>query len=252
MTRSIFARRFRQRWIPLLAIAAFGLATAGPATATTVFFDGPVNADGLTLGISETQALSSGVPILSIPDGDLPPLQTIEELQLGVSSLLDQSSVSPEILISGQPATASSDWTVTNQSADDLIGDLYLAVLLHQPYMAQDVLGNTLPVDYDPADLVGLDLRPEDGWVIIKHSGSLGDLYFPSIDLGSVLAGDTASFLMRYDLKEAITALAEGGVELQLPQLQVMGTFLPIPEPSTALLVATGLGGLVWMGRRRS
>ena len=57
---------------------------------------------------------------------------------------------------------------------------------------------------------------------------------------------------MRYDLKEAITALAEGGVELQLPQLQVMGTFLPIPEPSTALLVATGLGGLVWMGRRRS
>jgi hypothetical protein len=200
----------------------------------------------------ETQALSSGIPILSIPDGDLPPLETIEDLQLGVSSLLDQSSVMPELLISGQPATGESDWTVTNQSADDLIGDVFLAVLLHQPYLATDVLGNTFPVDYDPADLVGLDLRPEDGWVIIKHTGSLGDLYFPAIDLGSILAGDSTSFRMRYDLVEAITGLADGGVELQLPQLQVMGTFLPIPEPSTMMLVATGLGGLVWMGRRRS
>jgi len=259
MTRSIFARRFLQRCTPLLAISALGLTVAGSAAATTLVFDGPTNAglvppdQVVALGVSETSATGSGLTILSIPDGDLPPLETIESLELGVTNLLDQSSVAPPILISGEPATASSDWKVENQSTGDLIGDLYLVIITELPFMGQNVFGDPFTVDYDPAD-VGLDLRPEEGWVIVKSfSTSLGtDLYFPAISLGSVLAGDSASFLMRYDLAAAQTSLVEGGVELQVPKLQVMGTFLPIPEPSTALLVATGLGGLVWMGRRRS
>jgi len=258
MTRSISARRLLQGWMPLLAVAALGLATAGPAAAVTLVFDGPTNAglvppdEVVALGVSEASATGSGLTILSIPDGDLPPLETIESLELGVSNLLDQSSVSPSMPISGQPASASSSWSVANQSADDLIGDLYLVIITELPFMGQTATGDPFTVDYDPAD-VGLDLRPEEGWVIVNSfSTSLGiDLFFPAISLGSVLAGDSALFLMHYELAAAQTALVDGGIELQLPKLQVMGTFLPIPEPSTALLVATGLGGLVWLGRRR-
>ena len=212
-------------------------------------FDGPTNAglvppdEVVALGVSETSATGSGLDILSIPDGDLPPLEIIDDglgLELGVSSLLDQSSVSPSMPIAGQPASASSNWTVENQSADDLddlIADLYLVIVTELPFMGEDVSGNPFTVDYDPAD-VGLDLRSEEGWVIVKSfSASLGtDLFFPAISLGSVLAGDSASFLMRYELAAAKTAVVgpdPGGIELQLPKLQVYGTFLPIPEPST-------------------
>jgi len=222
----------------VLAVAALVVAGSGRAApiTETLFFAGP---DGF--GVSESDALGSGLDIRSAP---------LEALSgFAVEQDLDRFSI--DLLPVGQ---ASSDWTVTNQRGEDLIGDVYL--LFVRPMDNEVDTGfNTVLVDYDPAD-VGLTLSSGAGgpdWVLLEgFDPVLGNLYYPAVSLGSLLDGATSeAFEVNYVLENPEIFLnASARFDLGLPGFQVGTAFVPIPEPSTGLLVVGGLAALA-LGRRR-
>ena len=72
--------------------------------------------------------------------------------------------------------------------------------------------------------------------------------------LGLIGVGETVGLDMPYYLQNVgpdQLFLDGEGNNVVLPTLNLMTVFTPIPEPSTGLLVALGLGGLVFAGKRR-
>jgi hypothetical protein len=79
-------------------------------------------------------------------------------------------------------------------------------------------------------------------------------LYFPTLSLGELAMGGITDVSVNFLLTDPVTfASLEGPVPvtLMLPQLLFDGAFIPVPEPATGLMLAMGLGGLAWSGRRR-
>ena len=73
----------------------------------------------------------------------------------------------------------------------------------------------------------------------------------PDLDLGLIAVGESVPFDMPYYLENPIAYLDGGGFNVVLPTLQLMSVFIPIPEPGTGLMVALGLAGLAFAGKRR-
>lgn len=237
--------RFHPRCAVRLALALAVLLAAVPAVpglaapiTATLHFEGP---DGF--GVAEAEALASGLPILSIP--------LVQATGLDVQRDLDLASFRY-----GPPTTVTSDWSVTNGVGRDLIGDLYL--VFAKPLASELDLGNrTETVDYDPAD-VGLTLRNGAGgldWVLLQaFDPGVGNVYYPAVSLDSLVDEATSElFGVRYVIDDPVAFLDSTGIYRPgLPAWQLLAAFTPVPEPSTALLVAGGLAGLALSRRRRS
>jgi hypothetical protein len=110
--------------------------------------------------------------------------------------------------------------------------------------------------DYDPTT-VGVNLTEE--WVMISFFDSELDqtLYFPSISLDSLALQETTTVPIEFVLTEPAWTLGvvdgEFGAILMLPQMLVDGAFVPVPEPSTGVMISLGLCVLAWRsGSRRS
>lgn len=80
---------------------------------------------------------------------------------------------------------------------------------------------------------------------IAKHGY---DFYFGAIDLGPLKPGDSTSFIVRYVVLEEMPIVNN---DIVMPPLASLGLGLTVPEPSTVLLLACGLSGLVFLTRSR-
>ena len=234
--------------------AALWLATSAAAVpiTTTVQWDGQTDnpliiGDAQGFGVTEATALASGLPILV-------PGMLAQATGLEIGQTLDPFSI-----LTGPPGEATSSWTVTNNTGIDLIGDVYL-VFAKPIENTITVAGMDVDIEYDPSD-VGLTLENGTGgddWVLIEAFDTdgvdpdYGTLYYPAVSLGSLLIGDTSdAFSVRYVLDNPQVFLDTQGFELGIPRWQILAAFTPIPEPSTALLVALGLGAFALVRRRR-
>lgn len=218
--------------IPLLlaALLLAGSASAVPIT-ETVRYNGPSG-----FGLSEADALASALPKISS--------QGLQQLE-GV----DPSVLSPvRNVVIGPPATATEDWLLTNNGGGDLVGDV---LLVFATPLENDAVSP--PAVYQP-DEVSLMLQNGAGgpdWFLIEaFDDGLGTLHYPAVSVGSLANGASSGFSLDYVLDDPHVVFGPGGETLVLPKWQVFPLFRPVPEPSTALLVAGCVAGLV-LGRRR-
>ena len=217
----------------LLALAAPG--SAGSIATAEIRFDG---ASGF--GVSQQTALASGAPIL-----------TRDSVALA-TDLETTRNVNEGSLVTGPPATVTSLWNVTNQTGQDLFGSLYLVFARPLP--------STISVDGQPQDVTYLPehvgLRLQSPWVIfeVDFDPNADPVYYPAVLLGSLGDGQTTAdpFAVNYILDDPQIFLDADGFELGLPTWQILSVFIPIPEPSTVLLLGAGLAALGVRRRLRS
>jgi PEP-CTERM motif len=238
------------------------LATApAQAGSITVFWDDP-NFNGY--GVSEATAQSAnaaGIPIVSIPriEGNVP------STGLAVTNSLDVGSrVIPVPFDSGEPATVTSNWSATNNSAlngpTDPIPDNLFLVFANPGPSTITINGQPQNVAYDPAD-VGLSLSFDEAgladWVLLQvPSNPLVPtsipVYYPAVSLGTLPAGSNLPFQLFYTLDNPQVFTEPINVELGMPQWNLFFASTVIPEPSTGLLLLLGVGALAATRRERA
>jgi len=234
----------------LLTLVA--LAIAGPASALPVMFTGEQNSAGRPLGTSAAEALggaamAAGLMSTSILASELDLLGTHG---LSVTNELTMNLPSPPI----GALSATSNWTLSNDGV--IGGQAFLVVASFSP---TDIIinGNLEQIDY-AFPTVGLDIdgSGDKPWGFFEVdrtelNAQADPIYLMMIDLGMVDVGETVAFDMPYYLEAPQSFLGANGVDVVLPKLELMTVFVPIPEPSTGLLMGLGLGGLVLAGKRR-
>src|SRR5206468_11635907 len=105
-------------------------------------------------------------------------------------------------------------------------------------------------VTYDPSN-VGLTLGAN--WVILKLDAAGIPVYYPAVTLGTLPNGAAAAFPLFYTLKDPQVFNQPFNDDLGMPAWTLLFlTGTPIPEPSTGLLVATGLLGIARLRRQHS
>jgi hypothetical protein len=226
-------------------VLLLALAWSGPARAIAIpiFFTG----DGGFV-VSASDAASSGLPMKT---ADF--VGSIDGTLAVVGRTLDQTTVVPLPPTAPSGNRATSAWTVRNASTADLDGDVYLLFLTSDPF---DVPGTspTQTISYADAN-VGFMIDPADGWLLIAvdvpaGAGGTDTFYYPAIELGSLAPQELAEvFDLNYVVNEALQDAPLN--RFYLPKLRLGLGFTPIPEPTTAALLALGLVGLAVQGHRR-
>ena len=231
-----------------LLLSAWVGSLGSSASAAPIFFTGPTTPGGFVLGVSEADAFDSGLDILSRDQGDY---ESVARTDLTI----DNSTVAGSVFSTPEAALATQDYAVTNDSGPDPTDPrdtLYLVFVS----MSSAVVGDDV-VDYDPTT-VGVNLTDE--WVMISFFdpdvGPEGqDLYFPAISLDTLALQETTTVPIEFVLTEPVWTLGvvdgELGAILMLPQMLVDGAFVPIPEPSTGVMISLGLCVLAWRSRSR-
>jgi hypothetical protein len=210
-----------------------GVATPAAATPVTLFFDGSSG-----FGVAKADALASGLPIEE-------PKYVVDAA--GILRVIDQavqlSSIDPFPPIAASANSATSLWTVENESSYDLLGDAYVLFVKTTPYS----IGGEV-VEY-ASSAVGLSIDPDLGWVLIHTNTGPGlDYYFPAMSLGSLAPGEVADpFAVNFVID---TPTQQVGNTFVLPQFQTGLGFEPIPEPTAGVLMGFGLALLAATRRR--
>lgn len=207
-----------------------GAPPAALATPVDLWFDGPTFGGTLHIGVAEDAALASG---LSLYDETLQDPAGILEV---ISQVLDTSSIDwPVPPKFAAPVRATSDWTAEAQIPLD--GNVFL------------IFVTTTDTEY--LGLAGLEVDPDDGWVLVRSQMAGQDVYFPAVDLGPMTtAGATAQTQIHY-LTATGLKWDPVGSQYLLPQLMAAVTTMPVsvPEPGSAALLLLG-AGLVLRRRR--
>lgn len=234
----------------LLAVAALGI--AAPAAAVPITFTGEVNSISMRPnGTSEMDALASGLPITTIDVSALEPFGTNG---LTVSNGLTMSFGTDPV---PNPLTVTSTWTLTNNGP--IAGTVQLVFQTFLP-TDPDGMGPQPEFDYPDFETVGFDIdgvadpmNPNDlpwGLFEVERPGQ-EPLYLFFVEIGFLDAGESVDFEVPYYLAEPKGYLDQDNFQVVLPTLNLREVFVPIPEPSTALMLALGLAGLAFAGRRR-
>jgi hypothetical protein len=209
-----------------LAVAAALLLSAGPAAAFPVVFNGPSG-----FGVSAATATSvsaAGFPIIEgatiFPANDF-------SLVIPAPDVLSHNIQShPSV---SNPTTAQSRWSVTDGGEVGL-DEAWLVFLT--------------PLTYTPSK-VGIDLQPGGHWALVDVPVGKTDYFYPAVFLGDVDVDATVTFLMNHIVGEALT---QQGSTLVLPQYSVgLLEGVPLPEASTLVFLATGLGLAAALRRRK-
>lgn len=188
---------------------------AGDASAFPVVFDGPAG-----YGVSAATASSVSGAGFGVIDDVL--VYNADHFGLVIPApdvLSSHIQSNPSV---SNPTTAQSRWSVTNGGEGNL-DDAWLVFFT--------------PLTYTD-DKVGIDLQPGT-WALVQVFAGEDAYFYPAVFLGDVAADATVTFLMNHIVGEQLTQV---GSTLVLPQYSVgMFTGVPVPEPSTFVLLAAGL-----------
>lgn len=229
--------------------------TAAPASAAsfTVFWDrAAFSSFAAGFGVSPTTAQAAqlaGIPIVQAPG--LTPWNP--ETLVVVNDEVESSLVLPAPLGSA-PATIASNWTALNETGlNEGVLNQNLYLVYKRPITNDE---QSPAVTYDPAD-VGLTLSSGTGgldWVILQVPSNPFDpgsipVYYPAVSLGILADGATAAYPVFYTLDNPQVFSRATNFELGMPKWSLSFLAVPIPEPSTGLLLFAGLLGIA-AGRR--
>ena len=235
-------RNLRRMRTSILALATMVVAlSSGVANASYVAFDPISGFDNSSLGLSaDYQIPTAGDWLGAGVDGTNGIF--IEEVQCLKQMMIDDCAATLPAGTDGYFSQVT--WTLSNTSGMSGPGLLFISGL--------NSFDPMLSASYDPADIKiqmqasttdsdGLDSTPMDFEIASYSVGSTGYFY---------LAYKVENFTRKLHFTYKVDALQlDGGT----PQLFVNSAFnfANVPEPSTGLLVSTGLLGLSVFGRRR-
>jgi len=233
--------RERARWPAVWAIALIasaGIAASGPAAATpscigtqcSVFFTGP-GGFGITQSDADFLRNELGIPQFLI--GSVASLN--ETLSVDSVDFNQNEDLTPYPPTATGTSFAETAWTVQNVSGDPLTGDLFFvfASVINQ----FEFEGAT--IDYGD-DEVALIIPEGQAWEIVRTESGF---YYPAVRIASLPTGGLADAF-------PVEIRIDGGLETSTPNRYVLPQFLmgsafrPIPEPSSALLLALGLAAI--------
>ena len=232
--------------------AAFAPAPARAAS-ITVFWDRADFGFGAGYGVSvdtKDDAQNAGIPILPVTSLIGKPAPIV------IGQTLDESTLNPPYPVGAGPATITSDWTATNTGYSDGSTTLNRYLVFERPITNTiDVNGQPQDVAYAPAD-VGLTLSNDGSgsgvdWVILALPVAGGNtLYYPAVSLGTLLVGSSSvDFPLLYTLHNPQVFQENFNYELGMPKWSLDFASIPIPEPSSGVLMIVGL--LTIAGGRR-
>lgn len=240
-----------------LAVAWWlGIAATAHAVQIVVPYDNPA-IGGFPAGFGTTEANADAAVTAGIDLRNVNVLGQATDFSIPQPDLISRSSLDDPTV------DVQLEWEVTNDSGADKLGTVLL--VFGRPFGYErdvDGDGDLETIVYDPKD-VGITLRTDEpgrlDWEILRVPvDATTFVYYPAVVLGSMLDGQTVTF--RTDL--VLENVAEGKQifpipdplkdQLQVPEWQLFDAFVPIPEPGTAMLVVSGLGGLALGRRRRS
>jgi hypothetical protein len=212
----------------ILLTLAIGLAAAVPAAASpiTVFFDGP---SGQGFSQATFDAIKDDFGVVS-PELSTETTTVTRSYQVG--------SLNP-MPPTGNHTTYSEIWTVLNQPVLE-----YLLFVSTENYWNGDSV-----VSYRDSSVgLSINLANDPNWTIVTSAEGEQNYYYLAYPLGP---GPTTSFAVNLVVNEPIV-LTRGGYffpkgDYSFPRL---GIAIAVPEPSTAMLFASGLLALLATTRR--
>jgi len=164
-----------------------------------------------------------------------------------------QGGANPVSVSVNDPFIADTIWAIRNTTGDTLLNTLLIftnAGLSNFPGGYPDIPngdGSADTGDGKVASAFGLDADTS-LLKILEFSSGTTDYYYGVGALGDLLPGETAFLTVRYIVNNETMPVI--GNDVILPPLAVLGA--TVPEPSTGLLLLSGLLGLAAAGRRRS
>ena len=258
-----FSGRATHRRAPIagLALAAFLVVGAGSATATPLYFTGPLGVGTTAAEVTAAMADDAGLVLLDL-DNPLPGLGVVGFSGAGGTSVAfpdcadDPSNLNcialrveiPPLTLplsaassdpSVTPTEGTSIWTVTNSTGLDLAGAFL-------------IFSWTLGADSGDPSLVGLEPESSDDYVLITKLFGPSSVYAAAVELGPLAAsgpGAEATAMVHYRVRDDL--IPAGGGNLFLPTLLTEAIVVPVPEPNTLSLFAAGLVGLAAIRRSR-